>query len=95
MKFKASCSLLILLNSKLVKRKTVIKTISNQTYAVITGSELNIDTAFIFDVNIERSPNYGYHFVTGHGFDSSGNLFVYFDGAINATVTIMIHYVIL
>ena len=83
------------LNSKLVKRKTVIKTISNQTYAIITGSELNIDTDFIFDVNIERNPNYGYHFVAGHGFDSSGNLFVYFDGAINATVTIMIYYVIL
>ena len=71
----------------------MIKTISNQTYAVITGSELNIGTAFVLDVNIERSPNYGYHFVTGHGFDSSGNLFAYFDGAINATVTIIIHYV--
>ena len=80
------------LNSKLVKRKFVTKTISNQTYAVITGSELNIGTAIVFDVNIERSSNYGYHFVNGHGFDSSGNLFVYFDGAINATVTIMIHY---
>ena len=91
MKFKAS--LLILLNRKLVKRKTVIKTISNQTYAIITGSELNIGTAFVLDVNIERNPNYGYHFVTGHGFDSSGNLFAYFDGAINATVTIIIHYV--
>ena len=80
------------LNGKLVKRKTVIKTISNQTYAVITDSELNIGAAFILDVNIERNPNYGYHFVNGHGFDSSGNLFVYFDGTINATVTIMIHY---
>ena len=48
---------------------------------------------FLFDVNIERTQNYGYHFVTGHGFDSSGNLFAYFDGAINATVTIIIHYV--
>ena len=80
------------LNGKLVKRKTVIKTISNQTYAVITDSELNIGAAFILNVNIERNPNYGYHFVNGHGFDSSGNLFVYFDGTINATVTIMIHY---
>ena len=84
---------MILLNSKLVKRKIVVKKISNQSYVVITKSELNIGTAFVLDVNIERSSNYGYHFVVGHGFDSSGNLFVYFDGAINATVTIIIHYV--
>ena len=70
------------------------KTISDQPYTVITHSELNIGEVYILDVNIMRSPNYGYHFVTGHGVDSSGNLFVYFDGAINATVHIMIHYAI-
>ena len=78
-----------------MKRKVVTKTISNQPYTVITKSELNIGTAMILDVNIERTQTYGYHFVTGHAVDSSGNLFVYFDGAMNATVTIMIHYVIL
>lgn len=70
------------------------KTIPNQPYVVITKSEIGVSNGYILDVNIERSPNYGYHYVTGHGVDSSGNLFVYFDGAINATVLIMIHYVI-
>ena len=71
------------------------KTVSNQTYAIITRSELNISEVFVLDVNIQRTPNYGYHYVTGHGFDSSGNLFVYFDDAINAEVNIMVCYVII
>ena len=83
------------LYNEIVKRKVITKTINNQSYAVITKSELNIGEVFIIDVNIHRSEVYGYHFVTGHAVDDSGNLFVYFDGAINATVTIMIHYTIL
>ena len=84
------------LNSKLVKRKEVTKTISNQTYALITQSELNISgVIFVVDVNIQRAPGYGYHYVTGHAYDDSYNLFVYFDGVINAEVKIMVHYVII
>ena len=70
------------------------KTISNQTYTVITKFELFSD-AYILDVNIMRTSVYGYHFVTGHAVDDSGNLYIYFDGAINAVVNILIHYVIL
>ena len=69
------------------------KTISNQPYTVITHSELNIGEVYILDINIMRSPNYGYHFVIGHGVDGSGNLYVYFDGSINATVDVFVHYV--
>ena len=46
----------------------------------------------VVDVNIQRHSNFGYHYVTGHGIDNNGDLFVYFDGAINTTVDIMIHY---
>ena len=47
----------------------------------------------LLDVNIQRSSNYGYHFVTGHGVDTNGNIFVYFDGPITYSgVIIMLHY---
>ena len=82
------------LNSKLVKRKSIYKNISD-SYCIITPSEIGGSNRYILDVNIERTQTYGYHFVTGHGVDSSGNLFVYYNGAINANnVQIMIHYVI-
>ena len=48
---------------------------------------------YVLDVNIERTPAYCYQFVTGHAFDKSGNLFVYFSGSFTANnVQIMIHY---
>ena len=78
-------------NSNLVKRMIIQKNVSD-SYCVITPSEMNIPLMYILDVNIQRSPGYGYHFVVGHGVDDSGNLFVYFDGKISATVGIMIHY---
>lgn len=78
-------------NSNLVKRKTVSKAI-NASYAVLSSSELNLGDVYIVDINIPRMPDYGYHFVIGHGVDSSGNLYVYFDGVINATIGLMIHY---
>ena len=80
------------LYNEIVKRKVITKTINNQSYTVITRSELNIGEVFIIDVNISRSPTFGYHFVTGHGVDNSGNLYVYFDGSINATLDIFVHY---
>lgn len=59
---------------------------------MIPKSELNLN-AMVLDVNIPRDPNYGYHYVIGHAVDSSGNLFAYFDGSINASdVIVMIHY---
>ena len=76
-----------------MKRKVVNKTISNQSHALITKSELNLGEAYIIDVNISRTPNYKYHFVVGHGIDDLGNLYVYFDDVINASVGIMVHYV--
>ena len=76
-----------------MKRKTVTKIISDETYTVLTGDELNIGNTYILDINIVRHPDLGYHFVTGYGIDISGNLFVYFDGSINASVNIMVHYV--
>ena len=79
------------INSNLVKRMIIQKNVSD-SYCVITPSEMNIPLMYILDVNIQRSPGYGYHFVVGHGVDDSGNLFVYFDGKISATVGIMIHY---
>ena len=79
------------LYNEIVKRKVVTKTI-NDSYTVITQSELNIGEVFIIDVNIMRAPNFGYHFVTGHGVDNSGNLYVYFDGTINATLDVFVHY---
>lgn len=78
-------------NSNLVKRMIIQKNVSD-SYCVITPSEMNMPLMYILDVNIERTPAYGYHFVTGHGVDSSGNLFVYFDDKISTTVRIMIHY---
>ena len=47
---------------------------------------------YILDINIQRTPAYGYHYVVGHGVDPSGDIFVYFDGKISTTVEIMIHY---
>ena len=79
------------LNNEKVQRKHITKTINNQTYVKITKSELNFN-GFILDVNITRDPTYGYHYVTGHGVDTSGDLFVYFDGAINTNVDILVHY---
>ena len=58
----------------------------------MTPAEINDSKIFILDVNITRDSTYGYHYVVGHGVDASGNLFVYFDGRITATVGIMIHY---
>ena len=80
------------LNNEIVKRKVITKTINNQSHTVITKSELNIGEVFIIDVNIQRDPSLGYHFVTGHGVDNSGNLYVYFDGVINATLNVFVHY---
>ena len=79
-------------NSNLVKRKTIYKNISD-SYCTITKSEIGVSNMYVLDVNIERTPAYGYQFVTGHAFDTSGNLFVYFSGSFNANnVQIMIHY---
>ena len=79
-------------NSNLVKRKTIYKNISD-SYCTITKSEIGVSNMYILDVNIEMTPAYGYQFVTGHAFDTSGNLFVYFSGLFNANnVQIMIHY---
>lgn len=75
-----------------VKAKSITKTINNQTYVSISKSELNNINAYIISVYIERLSTYGYHYVVGYGIDTSGNLFVYFDGAINANVIIMIFY---
>ena len=75
----------------MVQRKRITKSINNQTYVSISKSELNFN-GFILDVNITRDPTYGYHYVVGHGVDTNGNLFVYFDGTINASVDILIHY---
>ena len=80
------------LNSNKVKRKTIYKTINNEAYTFMTPAEINDSKIFILDVNITRDSTYGYHYVVGHGVDPSGNLFVYFDGRITATVAIMIHY---
>ena len=76
-----------------MKRKTVTKIISNEAYTVLTSDELNIGNAYILDINIVRHPDLGYHFVIGHGTDGFNNLFVYFDGSINTSVNIMVHYV--
>ena len=84
------------LNSNLqdiIKRKTIKKTINNAAYTTIAVSEIGL--AYILDVNIVRHPDLGYHFVVGWGTDSSDTLFVYFDGAITASVNIMIHYFII
>lgn len=80
------------LSSKQVKRKVIAKSI-NGDYVVLSPAEVGIGNTYIIDVNIHRAPHYGYHFVVGHGVDASGNLYVYFDGPIRATVDIMIHYV--
>lgn len=84
------------LNSSLVRsfvrRVTITKAVS-ASYVAITRSELGIGEVYILDVNIARNPGYGYHFVIGHGVDAGGTLFVYFDGAISATVDIYVSYV--
>lgn len=67
----------------------------SDSFTIITKNEIN--SAFnrsdnmIVNVNIDRRPSYGYHFVTGFGFAEYLNLFVYFDGKINANVQIYIY----
>lgn len=67
--------------------------VSNAEYCTISQSSLGLgDNIRIIEINIQRHPSYGYHFVTGWGVDGGGTLFVYFDGAINASVDLMISY---
>ena len=81
------------LNNEKVDREAIPKTINNQTYVTISKSEFKkLKNGFVVDVNIGRTAEYGYHYVTGHAFDSSGTLYVYFDGSINTTVNILIHF---
>ena len=67
----------------------------NDSFTIITKNEIN--SAFnrsdnmIVNVNKDRKYYYGYHFVTGFGFVEDLNLFVYFDGKINANVQIYIY----
>lgn len=67
----------------------------NDSFTIITKDEINSkfnrSDNMIVNVNIDRRANYGYHFVTGFGFAENLNLFVYFDGKINANVQIYIY----
>ena len=82
-----------LLTNIKVKRKTITKSI-NANWAAFEANETGIPAnSIILDVNIMRAPNYGYHFVVGHGVDSGGTLYAYLDGAITGSVSFYIHYV--
>ena len=68
----------------------------NNSYCIVSKNELGIDSSqkiAVFCVYIPRDSAYNYHFVKGYGFDADSNLFVYFDGNIEATVAMMIYYI--
>ena len=75
-----------------MKRKTITKALSNQTYVTITYAEMGNQTVGILSVNIERSSSFGYHFVSGWRVDSNNVMYTYFDGAITGQVPIMVEY---
>lgn len=79
----------------MVTRIAISKQI-NDSFTIITKNEIDsafnrYDDSMIVNVNIDRRAGYGYHFVTGFGFAEDLNMFVYFDGKINANVQIYIY----
>ena len=78
----------------LVTRIAINKQVTD-SFTIITKDEINSQfnrsDNMIVNVNIDRRPGYEYHFVTGFGFAEDLNLFVYFDGKINANIQIYIY----